>query len=69
VALPFLWLPVPLSCQTRIFLGISINYRYALDNERRFAGEASIEKFQDKSDQRILNLEGEIFWSRVVQDT
>jgi hypothetical protein len=68
VTLPFLWLPGLLSCQIRIFFGISINYRYALNNERRFARGASVEKFKDKSDQRILNLEGEIFWSRVIQD-
>jgi len=29
---------------------------------------ASMEKFQEKSDQRILNSEGEIFWSSLIQD-
>jgi hypothetical protein len=63
-----LWPLLP-ACQTRIFLGISINYRYDLDNERWFGRGASIEKFKEKSCQRILNFDGEIVWSSLIQDS
>jgi NADH pyrophosphatase NudC (nudix superfamily) len=58
-----------IACQTRIFLGISINYRYDLDNERWFGRGASLEKFKEKSGQKILNLEGGVVWSSLIQDS
>jgi hypothetical protein len=59
-----LW-PLLIACQTRIFLGISINYRYDPDNEMWFGRGPAL---KNSMGQRILNFDGEIFWSSLIQD-